>query len=89
MLSLCIWNSVQMSCQDLFNAQLTDEGLCCTFNVVHREKMFRNPKALNDLNFTFPLPTVDWTPESGYPTDAPDDGFPWKPKGLKKRNLII
>ncbi|XP_039752611.1 pickpocket protein 28-like [Pararge aegeria] len=82
MLSLCIWNSVQMSCQDLFNAQLTDEGLCCTFNVVHREKMFRNPKALNDLNFTFPLPTVDWTPESGYPTDAPDDGFPWKPKGI-------
>lgn len=43
MLSVCIWNSAQMSCQDLFNAQLTDEGLCCTFNVVHREKMFRNP----------------------------------------------
>lgn len=43
MLAMCIWDSSEMSCQDLFNAQLTDEGLCCTFNVVHRNKMFRNP----------------------------------------------
>ncbi|KAL4720041.1 hypothetical protein ACJJTC_010005 [Scirpophaga incertulas] len=47
MLTSCRWNSNVMSCQDLFNAQLTDEGLCCTFNVVHRDKMFRNPKELN------------------------------------------
>lgn len=119
-----------MNCQDLFNAQLTDEGLCCTFNVVHRDNMFRNPyveslntfktsfsyewkisdfqselyltildvssylvmskqqyfflnrRDLNDLNLTFPLPSVDWTPEGGYPADAPPDGFPWKPKGI-------
>ncbi|XP_045454262.1 pickpocket protein 28-like [Melitaea cinxia] len=82
MLSLCIWDSVSMNCQDLFNAQLTDEGLCCTFNVVHRQNMFRNPKDLNDMNFTFPLPAVDWTPETGFPDDAPADGFPWKPKGI-------
>ncbi|CAG9791417.1 unnamed protein product [Diatraea saccharalis] len=43
MLASCSWNSRKMSCVDLFNAQLTDEGLCCTFNVVHREKMFQNP----------------------------------------------
>ncbi|KAG6446862.1 pickpocket protein 28 [Manduca sexta] len=82
MLSHCRWNSEAMNCQDLFNAQLTDEGLCCTFNVVHRNKMFRNPKALNDMNITFPSPAVDWTPEDGYPSDAPPDGFPWRPKGI-------
>ncbi|KAL4711876.1 hypothetical protein ACJJTC_006045 [Scirpophaga incertulas] len=82
MLTSCRWNSNVMSCQDLFNAQLTDEGLCCTFNVVHRDKMFRNPKELNDLNLTFPLPAVDWTPEGGYPPNAPENGFPWKPKGV-------
>ncbi|XP_073948785.1 pickpocket protein 28-like [Choristoneura fumiferana] len=82
MLAMCIWDSSEMSCEDLFNAQLTDEGLCCTFNVVHRNKMFRNPKSLNDMNFTFPLPSVDWTPEGGYPANAPYNGFPWRPKGI-------
>ncbi|KAL0818256.1 hypothetical protein ABMA28_008749 [Loxostege sticticalis] len=82
MLTACSWGSKNMSCVDLFNAQLTDEGLCCTFNVVHREMMFRNPKSLNDLNLTFPSPAVDWTPEKGYPPDAPVDGFPWRPKGI-------
>ncbi|XP_035448299.2 pickpocket protein 28-like isoform X1 [Spodoptera frugiperda] len=82
MLAQCIWDSSVMNCEDLFNAQLTDEGLCCTFNVVHRNKMFRNPRSLNDLNITFPSPAVDWTPEDGYPADAPPDGFPWRPKGI-------
>lgn len=34
------------------------------------------------MNLTFPLPAVDWTPETGYPADAPPNGFPWKPKGV-------
>ncbi|CAH0595363.1 unnamed protein product [Chrysodeixis includens] len=80
MLAMCTWDSTTMNCDDLFNAQLTDEGLCCTFNVVHRNNLFRNPRALNDLNLTFPSPAVDWTPENGYPPDAPSDGFPWRPK---------
>ncbi|KAJ0173050.1 hypothetical protein K1T71_011226 [Dendrolimus kikuchii] len=92
MLALCFWDSTMMNCEDLFNAQLTDEGLCCTFNVVHRNNMFRNPKALNDLNITFPSPVVDWTPENGYPPDAPPDGFPWRPKGIGTQhglNLVL
>ncbi|XP_048482173.1 pickpocket protein 28 isoform X4 [Plutella xylostella] len=81
MLDQCYWNDERQDCQDLFNAQLTDEGLCCTFNVVHRDMMFRNPKDLYDLNLTFPLPAVDWTPEGGYPPDSPESGFPWRPLG--------
>lgn len=41
------------------------------------------------MNFTFPLPSVDWTAEKGYPDDAPEDGFPWKPKGLKVFSNIV
>ncbi|KAM3963999.1 pickpocket protein 28 [Aphomia sociella] len=82
MLTLCEWDSHIRSCRDLFNAQLTDEGLCCTFNVVHRHMMFRDPKSLNDLNLTFPLPAVDWTPEGGYPKKSPRNGFPWRPQGV-------
>lgn len=51
-------------------------------SLIHELKViFDYRKDLNDMNFTFPLPAVDWTPESGYPDDAPADGFPWKPKG--------
>ncbi|KAI5635502.1 amiloride-sensitive sodium channel domain-containing protein [Phthorimaea operculella] len=82
MLAECTWNSKTMACSDLFNAQLTDEGLCCTFNAVHRDFMFRNPKNLNDMNITFPSTAVDWTPEGGYPPDSPPDGFPWRAKGV-------
>lgn len=39
------------------------------------------------MNITFPSPAVDWTPEGGYPPDAPDDGFPWKPKGKVQQSL--
>ncbi|CAB3220489.1 unnamed protein product [Arctia plantaginis] len=86
MIAQCIWASSTVNCEDLFNAQLTDEGLCCTFNAVHRNNMFRNPRSVNDLNLTFPSPAVDWTPEDGYPADAPPDGFPWRPKGVGTQN---
>lgn len=38
-------------------------------------------RELNDMNITFPNPSVEWTPESGFPDDAPPDGFPWRPQG--------
>ncbi|XP_077288026.1 pickpocket protein 28-like [Arctopsyche grandis] len=78
----CRWKSATRNCETLFNAALTDEGLCCTFNSLHREMMFRNPRDLSDLNITFPFPAVDWTFEEGYPDDAPADGFPWRPNGV-------
>lgn len=43
MLSLCIWNSESVNCQDLFKLQLTDEGVCWSFNAVPRDKMFKDP----------------------------------------------
>lgn len=39
----CKWRSLPIECDNLFNAVLTDEGICCTFNRVKRDLTFRNP----------------------------------------------
>ncbi|XP_031343039.1 pickpocket protein 28-like [Photinus pyralis] len=42
-LKVCTWKQEEMSCLDLFNSALTDDGLCCTFNSLPRSYIFRNP----------------------------------------------
>jgi hypothetical protein len=37
---------------------------------------------LSDLNMTFPMPTADWTPENGYPSNATVDTLPWRALGV-------
>ncbi|KAK3913181.1 Pickpocket protein 28 [Frankliniella fusca] len=85
MLLTCKWRNQPMDCDNLFNAVLTDEGICCTFNRVRRDLTFRNPRELSDLNITFPYPSADWTPETGYPeTDSKGSVLetPWRPVGI-------
>ena len=43
MLQTCKWRSLAVECDNLFNAALTDEGICCTFNRVRRDLSIRNP----------------------------------------------
>ncbi|CAH0772730.1 unnamed protein product [Bemisia tabaci] len=44
-----------------------------------------NPKTkgheISDLNVTLPHPSVDWTPETGYPPGTPVHFLPWRPWG--------
>lgn len=37
MLIKCIYGGFTYNCSDIFLTVLTDEGLCCTFNAVHRK----------------------------------------------------
>ncbi|KAE8752702.1 hypothetical protein FOCC_FOCC000442 [Frankliniella occidentalis] len=85
MLLTCKWRNQPVDCDNVFNAVLTDEGICCTFNRVRRDLTFRNPRELSDLNITFPYPSADWTPETGYPeTDNKGSVLetPWRPVGI-------
>ncbi|KAJ1524950.1 hypothetical protein ONE63_009806 [Megalurothrips usitatus] len=84
MLLSCKWRNQPMDCDNLFNAALTDEGICCTFNRVRRDLQFRNPRELSDLNITFPYPSADWTPETGYPEQDKVSLLetPWRPLGI-------
>lgn len=37
MLIACRYGGVNVNCMDIFNSVLTDSGLCCIFNGVHRK----------------------------------------------------
>ncbi|XP_066996104.2 pickpocket protein 28-like [Anabrus simplex] len=81
MLVGCSYAGQSYDCTQLFNPTITDEGICCSFNKVHRDFLFRNPRDLSDLNVTFPIQTVDWTPESGYPANSVIGSVPFRPRG--------
>ncbi|XP_072396006.1 pickpocket protein 28-like [Diabrotica undecimpunctata] len=66
MLKACKWSSDKKNCEDLFNNDLTDEGLCCSFNRLPPTKIFRNPNDISLLNQTYPENVYDWSPEVGF-----------------------
>eukprot|EP00102_Acyrthosiphon_pisum_P019219 XP_016656429.1 PREDICTED: pickpocket protein 28-like [Acyrthosiphon pisum] len=81
MIVSCLWANNPKVCSEIFNPSLTDEGICCSFNKVKPDYIFRNPKDLSDLNVTFPNPSANWTPENGYPPNTPAEYTPWRPWG--------
>ncbi|XP_059083405.1 pickpocket protein 28-like [Tigriopus californicus] len=38
----CYWHGVETNCKDLFTVQSTDNGFCCSFNVIRQEALFGN-----------------------------------------------
>ncbi|XP_050521251.1 pickpocket protein 28-like [Daktulosphaira vitifoliae] len=81
MVITCLWASKPIKCTELFHPSLTDEGLCCSFNRLRSELIFKNPKDASDLNVTFKYPSANWTPEDGYPLNTPINYTPWRPLG--------
>jgi amiloride-sensitive sodium channel len=81
MIISCLWANNPKDCSELFNPSLTDEGICCSFNKVKSDYIFRNPKDISYLNVTFPNPSANWTPENGYPPNTPAEFIPWRPWG--------
>lgn len=81
MITTCLWASKPIECTEIFHPSLTDEGLCCSFNRLKSELIFRNPKDTSDLNVIFKYPSANWTPEDGYPLNTPFIYMPWRPLG--------
>ncbi|XP_074032749.1 pickpocket protein 28 [Leptinotarsa decemlineata] len=66
MMKVCLWSSQKKECDELFNNDLTDEGLCCSFNRLPPKNIFRNPNDISLLNQTYPDNVYDWNPEKGF-----------------------
>uniref|UniRef100_A0AAR5Q842 Pickpocket protein 28 n=1 Tax=Dendroctonus ponderosae TaxID=77166 RepID=A0AAR5Q842_DENPD len=66
MLKSCQWGSQYVDCDEVFNNDLTDEGLCCSFNRLPPSLIFRNLKDISILNQTFPNNVYDWNAEKGF-----------------------
>ncbi|KAK0183188.1 hypothetical protein PV327_001254 [Microctonus hyperodae] len=81
MLYYCQWRGNTTDCEEIFNPTLTDEGMCCNFNTVHKKYLFYNPLDWSDLNITYPYPMMDWKPETGYNDTVHLDTQPWRPYG--------
>ncbi|KZC12404.1 Sodium channel protein Nach, partial [Dufourea novaeangliae] len=81
MLHLCKWHGNATDCEKIFNPTMTDEGICCNFNSVHKKYLFYNPLDWSDLNITFPFNSIDWNPETGYDENVLADSIPWRPYG--------
>ncbi|XP_064212989.1 pickpocket protein 28 isoform X2 [Tribolium castaneum] len=79
----CIWQNDNISCEEYFNNDLTDEGLCCSFNRLPAENIFKNPDDYTYLNHTFPKRIYDWSPEKGFKDDNDGDmgTIPIRPSG--------
>ncbi|CAH0557483.1 unnamed protein product [Brassicogethes aeneus] len=97
MLKLCKWRSEVVSCESTFNNDLTDDGLCCSFNRLPDNKIYRNLKDIGILNRTYPDKVFDWSPEHGFdePETGNEDYIPRRPLGIiqkihhKHLNIII
>ncbi|XP_031345495.1 pickpocket protein 28-like [Photinus pyralis] len=77
----CFWQQQEYACTDVFNNGLTDDGLCCTFNALPRDYIFRNPQDMAILNLTFQREVDDWNPERGFLPNASLTALPWRAKG--------
>ncbi|KAF6201828.1 hypothetical protein GE061_004223 [Apolygus lucorum] len=71
MLVYCQWHGDTVPCDEIFNPNLTDEGMCCVFN----------RRDVSDLNVTFPGEVYDWTPEKGYPSGMSFETVPRRGRG--------
>ncbi|KAK9888762.1 hypothetical protein WA026_000987 [Henosepilachna vigintioctopunctata] len=84
MLKSCLWKNEVVDCNEYFNNDLTDEGLCCSFNRLPPNKIYWNPKSLSFLNQTYSNYIYDWNPEEGFPdkiTAERSEYIPRRPLG--------
>ncbi|KAK5646219.1 hypothetical protein RI129_004683 [Pyrocoelia pectoralis] len=77
----CFWQQQEIVCTDVFNNGLTDDGLCCTFNALPRDYIFRNPQDMANLNLSFQHVVDDWNPERGYLPNSSLNALPWRAQG--------
>ncbi|XP_012527253.2 pickpocket protein 28 [Monomorium pharaonis] len=81
MLHYCLWHGNQTDCERIFNPTMTDEGICCNFNSVSKDRLFYNALEWPDFNITYPSQSIDWNAEKGYDSSMPTDVIPWRPYG--------
>ena len=51
MLKGCFWKGLEVPCSKVFDTFLTDQGMCCTFNINKANKMFKKGKYTDMIDF--------------------------------------
>ncbi|XP_054087734.1 pickpocket protein 28-like [Zeugodacus cucurbitae] len=88
MILQCKYAGLEFNCTELFRPIITDNGLCCVFNMIDPKFMYRNyntsaAKSFANENYKYPegYEPVDWSSEAGYPSDLPEKFIPMKTVG--------
>ncbi|XP_037931939.1 pickpocket protein 28-like [Teleopsis dalmanni] len=70
----CRFAGSELNCSQVFHPIVTDEGLCCVFNMLHPKFMYigENPFVVKRFSTDTNVP-VDWYAERGYPKDLSKD----------------
>ncbi|KAH8291565.1 hypothetical protein KR018_000846 [Drosophila ironensis] len=80
----CRFGAEDYECARLFNPIVTDEGLCCVFNMLQPRFMYRKSVPLSHRNVSLPLGfhSVNWNAEMGYKRGAAhkDEDMPLYPR---------
>ncbi|XP_053965737.1 pickpocket protein 28 [Anastrepha ludens] len=74
----CTIGSVVLNCSDIFHEVMTDEGLCCVFNILHPKFLYTSitKKIIEDYERIRNIEAIDWNPEDGYPKQLPPNFYP-------------
>nr|XP_016942505.1 pickpocket protein 28 [Drosophila suzukii] len=80
----CRFGADDFECARLFHPIVTDEGLCCVFNMLHPRFMYRKSVPYSHRNITLPVGfyAVNWHAELGYRKrgSQPDGDNPLYPR---------
>ncbi|XP_017493088.1 PREDICTED: pickpocket protein 28-like [Rhagoletis zephyria] len=86
MILRCNFGGKVFNCTEIFRPIITDNGLCCTFNMVDPKFMYRESinKSLLANNYHYPkgYEPVDWSAEAGYLANLPENFIPMKTVGI-------
>ncbi|GJQ86102.1 hypothetical protein Trydic_g15258 [Trypoxylus dichotomus] len=72
----CIWQSQNETCDTMFVPMLSEEGICYTFNMLDRDKIYRNEVYHNKNFLKVTYDTEDWSLENGYAEDVDIETYP-------------
>lgn len=66
MLITCTYGGLEYDCDEIFNSVLTDDGVCCSFNVLSRKHILKSMYMAESVNVNVNESTSFWAPELGY-----------------------
>ncbi|XP_075158000.1 pickpocket protein 28-like [Haematobia irritans] len=84
MLVDCHFGGIDYNCSKMFYPLVTDEGFCCTFNMLHPKYMYIShiPLSYSNVRKQNSPTEVDWYSEYGYPNSLPSTFNPHKVPGV-------
>ncbi|XP_023304037.2 pickpocket protein 28-like [Lucilia cuprina] len=73
----CNYGAIDYKCSDIFRTIVTDEGLCCVFNMLSPNFMYNvEVSKLRNQTYNDEAAAVNWDPERGYPDELPEVFYP-------------